>query len=114
MRHLHSGIRLLTITMLAALLSGNHASATAAPPCTSHLLVELTPDVPDPTDAGFLSSLLNDHPAYRLAFAGHRGPFVVILELTGPGPDEQCGEVIETMRKDARVQSIERDVSLTR
>jgi hypothetical protein len=32
---------------------------------------------------------------------------VLEVELTGPGPDYRCENVIEAMRKDARVQSIE-------
>jgi hypothetical protein len=35
--------------------------------CEARLTVELTPDVPDATDAGFLSSLLTNHPDYRLS-----------------------------------------------
>ena len=83
----------------------------AAPPlafCHLRLRIELTPDVPNPRDAGFLSSLLGNHPEYLLTLrrrdSGNGD--VVALDLTGPGPDVYCREVIESIRKDARVISV--------
>ncbi|MGO9852761.1 MAG: hypothetical protein ACLPTM_14250 [Steroidobacteraceae bacterium] len=70
------------------------------------LTVELTPDVPNADDAGFLSSLLSNHPEYRLDLLRLDDPSLIELELAGPGPEYLCQSVIETMRKDARVLSI--------
>jgi hypothetical protein len=82
------------------------AVANAAPaPCDKHLSVELTPDVPNPRDLAFLSSLLTI-PGYQLIWRQQVGD-VIELELTGPGPADQCRAVIEAMRKDSRVQSIQ-------
>jgi len=50
------------------------------------LTVELTPDVPDPQDAGFLSSLLSNQVNYRLTMLRERDGSVIVLELTGPAP----------------------------
>ena len=111
MRHTHSGVGLLALTMLVSLPGNTPSSATSVSPCTSRLLVELTPDVPDPMEPGFLSSLLNDHPGYRLIWIGRKDAFVIILKLTGPGPGQRCRAVIETMRKDGRVLSVKRDAS---
>lgn len=82
------------------------AVANAAPaPCDKHLSVELTPDVPNPRDLAFLSSLLTI-PGYQLIWRQRVGD-VIEFELTGPGPADQCRAVIEAMRKDSRVQSIQ-------
>jgi hypothetical protein len=97
------------ITGIASLIfvaaSGTvHANPPAA--CDVQLSAVLTPDVPDPGDPGFLSSLLNNHPGYRLTLMGQGRGSVVDLDLSGPGPEDRCVNVIETMRKDSRVQSV--------
>ncbi len=81
------------------------ASAVAAPlaPCDLRLVVGLTPDVPDPSDVGFLSSLLGNHPSFGLTLTEQLPGSVIVAELTGPGPGYVCENVIEAMRKDARV-----------
>jgi len=74
--------------------------------CDLHLIVHLTPDVPDPAASGFLSSLLTD-PNFRLALLGKVGDRDVAMELSGPGSAENCAHVIDGMRRDARIVSIE-------
>jgi hypothetical protein len=78
----------------------------APPTCSARLSIEVTPDVPDPTDPGFLSSLLGDHPGYQLYFLGKGDDTHVYVQLQGPGPGERCREVIDSMRNDGRVASI--------
>ena len=95
------------VAALALLAGLGSQSAVAAPrECEAILTVALTPDIPDASDAGFLSSLLNNHPGYRLDLLQEVDPSIVELDLAGPGPDYRCDGVIETMRKDARVLSI--------
>lgn len=77
------------------------------PICALRLSVEVTPDVPDPTDPGFLSSLLSNHPGYQLYLMGKVDDTHVILQLQGPGPGERCREVVDSMRNDGRVSSID-------
>ena len=79
----------------------------AAPTCSLRLSVEVTPDVPDPTDAGFVSSLLGNHPGYQLYFLGKVDDTHVNLQLQGPGPGERCREIVDSMRNDGRVASID-------
>lgn len=79
----------------------------AAPTCSLRLSLEVTPDVPDPTDPGFISSLLGDNPGYQLYFLGRVDDTHVNLQLQGPGPGERCREVVDTMRNDGRVASID-------
>jgi len=74
--------------------------------CDVRLSVELTPDVPDASDPGFLSSLLSNHPGYRLELLRQDDPSLIELDLSGPGPDYLCRGVIETMRRDGRVLAI--------
>ncbi len=83
----------------------------AAPaPCDLRVTIQFTPDVPKPTDTGFLSSLLSDHPGYRLTVvqpAAGSGTSGTVLELTGIGPEDECQKVLATIRKDSRVQSVQ-------
>lgn len=88
------------------LLGSAAAEARPQPDCAMHLVVELTPDVPNPQDAGFLSSLLNDHPGYQLNWVKQVDMSFIELELTGPGPLDRCEDVVDTMRRDGRVMSV--------
>jgi hypothetical protein len=92
----------LTLTVLA----GGNAVAAAPKPCDVRLSVELTPDVPNPRDAEFISSLLNDQVDYRLTLLREASDTGIVLELTGPGPAYRCKQVIDVIRKDARVLSV--------
>lgn len=89
-----------------ALLSSAAAHAASEDACTMHLVVALTPDVPNPHDAGFLSSLLNDHPEFRLSWVKQVDASFVALDLNGPGPVDRCEDVVTTMRRDGRVLSV--------
>lgn len=99
---------ILSAAMLSALLVNNSAAASPAV-CNMRLSVELTPDVPNPLDSGFLSSLLSNQASYRLILRGSRSGSVIVLELAGPGPEYRCQNVVEAMRKDGRVLSIHLD-----
>jgi hypothetical protein len=100
-----------TSTLLAvALIAGLGSTCAAAAPaalCDLRLKVQLTPDVPNPRDPGFLSSLLGNHSGYQLTLQRQRGDFVIDLELAGPGPDYGCRNVVEALRKDGRVVFIQ-------
>jgi hypothetical protein len=99
--------RLPFLPIAAALLLGSVAAqAEPLPECTMHLMVELTPDVPNPHDPGFLSSLLSDHPQYQLSWGGRLDMSLVALDLSGPGPLDRCEDVVDTMRRDGRVLSV--------
>jgi hypothetical protein len=71
------------------------------------LSVEVTPDVPNPGDSEFISSLLGDHPGYQLFLLQVVDDTHVSLQIQGPGPDKRCNAVVDSMRKDGRVLSIQ-------
>ena len=71
------------------------------------LTVEVTPDVPNPGDGEFISSLLGDHAGYQLFLLQAVDDTHVILQLQGPGSADRCQAVVDDMRNDGRVQSIE-------
>jgi hypothetical protein len=96
---------ILSVAILAALLVSNSAAASPAA-CDMRLSVELTPDIPNPLDSGFLSSLLSNQASYGVTLLDRRPGSVILIELTGPGPDYLCRNVVEAMRKDGRVLSI--------
>jgi hypothetical protein len=98
------------ISVLAALVPASASEpATDAPPatCAMRLGVVLTPDIPNPADPGFLSSLLSNHSSYQLTLQRAEPHSVLVLELYGPGPESSCQNVIETMRRDARVLAVD-------
>lgn len=97
---------IVAAVMLIAALGSNAAAADSPRSCDLSLTVELWPDVPDASDAGFLSSLLSNHTSYRLTLRQQRSSTVVDLDLTGPGPDERCEKVVDSMRRDGRVLSV--------
>ena len=100
---------LVSVALLAGLANIQPAAAQEAVACAARLTVEVSPSVPRAADDGFLSSLLNNHFTYRLDLLRQDASSVLEVELTGPGPDYRCRKVIEAMRRDARVQSIQVD-----
>ena len=108
----HDAQRSLALGVLAALgLLGSckaYADPPVAPPmCSMRLSVETTPDVPDPGDGGFISSLLGNHPGYQLFLLRRVDDTHVDLQLQGPGPAERCQEVVDAMSSDGRIVSID-------
>ena len=79
----------------------------AQPNCAMQISVEVTPDVPDPSDSGFISSLLGAHPQYQLFLLQATDDTHVSLQLQGPGPAERCQAVVDSIRNDGRVSSID-------
>jgi hypothetical protein len=79
----------------------------APPQCSMRLSVEVTPDVPNPGDGGFLSSLLGNHAGYRLFLLRVVDDTHVDVQLQGPGPAERCEAVVDSMSNDGRVLSIQ-------
>jgi len=96
----------IALTLIVAVLTTPRAHADSQELCQQRLFVDLTPDVPNPRDPGFLSSLLNNHPAYFLEWVHQDDPTEIVLDLSGPGSPEDCSAVVAAMRKDGRVESI--------
>jgi hypothetical protein len=94
---------------LLALAAGYTAADEPSPPpqCVLHLLVSLTPDVPNPRDSGFISSLLGDHTGYQLTLRHVIDDTHLDMLLFGPGPKRNCREIVDSMRKDARVSAVQ-------
>lgn len=92
------------------LLAAYRASADdpATPPqCSMALSVEVTPDVPNPGNGAFISSLLGNHTEYQLFLVRIVDDTHVNLRLQGPGPNERCQAVVDSISNDGRVQSVE-------
>ena len=96
----------LGAVVLAAVLVSNTAFAAQPAPCDVRLTVELTPDIPNPTDEGFLASLLSNQVDYLLSLRRERSDSLLDLELTGPGPAYRCRNTIEAIRRDGHVLSV--------
>ena len=92
---------------LLATRTVNADEPIAPPQCSMRLSVEVTPDVPNPGNGAFISSLLGNHTDYQLFLLRVVDDTHVNLRLQGPGPDERCQAVIDSMRNDGRVQSID-------
>jgi hypothetical protein len=95
------GLALLALRMVYA------DQPTPVPMCALRLSVEVTPDVPNPSNGGFLSSLLGDNVGYQLFLIETVDDTHVNLQLQGPGPPERCQAVVDSMRNDGRVVSID-------
>ena len=98
---------LVAASLLPFELGGVAANAAPVPSCTMRLSVLLTPDVPNPFARGFLSSLIGNHPHYQLIARLPDNGSALDVALNGPGPSYRCQIVIDAMRKDARVLSID-------
>ena len=100
--------RTVILSAIALAVGAGANVALADPPedCDVRLVVELTPDVPNPRDVGFLGSLLGDNVSYELTLRRERDDSDIVLELTGPGPYYRCQDVIEAIRRDGRVLSV--------
>ena len=105
------GVGLCTVGVALSMLLGmgatNADEPMPAPRCAVRLSVAVTPDVPDPSNGGFLSSLLGDHAEYQLFLLSRDDDTHVTLQLQGPGPAARCHAVVDSMRNDGRVQSIQ-------
>jgi hypothetical protein len=97
----------------ALVLVCNTGVAAEPATCDVRLTVELTPDVPDPIDEGFLGSLLSNQVDYLLRLRRERSDTLLFLELTGPGPAYRCRSAINTIRRDGRVSSVHVDEALS-
>jgi hypothetical protein len=95
--------------LLFALFGMSAAAADEPGQCEVRLTVELTPDVPNPSTGGFLSSLLSNRVKYELTLQRERSDSVIVVDLTGPGPDYLCQHAIEAIRRDGRVLSVHVD-----
>jgi len=87
---------------------GARADQPIVPPkCALRLSVELTPDVPNPGDGGFIGSLPGNHAGYQSSLLQVVDDTHVNLQLQGPGPAERCQAVVDSMSNDGRVVSIQ-------
>jgi hypothetical protein len=97
-----------TVCGLLAVCGGARADeAMILPKCALRLLVEVTPDVPNPGDTGFISSLLGNNAGFELVLMQVVDDTHISLQLQGPGPAERCQAVVDSMRNDGRVESID-------
>jgi hypothetical protein len=105
------GRGVVTAAAVALTLVATHtvyADEPIAPPqCSMRLSVEVTPDVPNPGNGAFISSLLGNHTDYQLFLLRVVDDTHVNLQLQGPGPAERCQAVVDSMRNDGRISSID-------
>jgi hypothetical protein len=95
--------------LLVSLIGMSAAAADEPAQCQVRLTVELTPDVPNPSTGGFLSSLLSNRVKYELTLQREHSESAIVVDLTGPGPDYLCQNAIEAIRRDGRVLSVHVD-----
>ena len=104
---MHRVIGMFTITLAVIGVCGAGALEAGVPRmCDLRLSVHLTPDVPNPLDPSFLSSLLENHPGYRLFLRRAVDDTHLELELFGPGPTSECQNVVQSMQEDGRVLEV--------
>ena len=102
----------LTGFSLALGLPARSAAQPPAPPCRRQLAVKLTPDVENPRDPAFLNSLLGNNVGYSLTFHDQRNDDArVLLDLSGPGPRYLCDHVVDSIRRNGFVLSVDETTS---
>ena len=104
----------LISALAVAVSTAAHAQSPPSASCEMQLAVRLTPDVPNPRDAGFLSSLLDNETGYELTLRRQEAGSIVVLDLSGRGSAASCRQVVETMRRDGRVLSVDLRTHFTR
>jgi hypothetical protein len=95
-----------TVFALFMACTVNADEPVAPPTCSMRLSVVVTPDVPNPGASEFISSLLGNHAGYQLYLLSVVDDTHVVLQLQGPGPNERCQAIVDSMRDDGRVLSI--------
>jgi hypothetical protein len=97
-----------SLALAAALTMGLGAgnAARAAPPasCDVRLAVQLTPDAASTRNHGFLTSLVAD-PQYDLRWI-QGDDTIAIVELIGPGSDDQCSEGVNRLGRSSHVVTV--------
>jgi hypothetical protein len=104
---LRSGHKSLAALVLLAACAAAPAQQATAPYCQLSFVLELTPDVPNVRDSAFVSSLLGDHGGFRLYLQHVIDDTHLDMSILGPGLRRDCRQVLDDMRKDARVKSIQ-------
>lgn|SRR3569832_131314 len=88
---------------IAAVVAVSFA-ARAEESCQVRLALQLTPDAAATSNPGFLASLIAD-PRYSLKWI--RGSdTTALVDLSGPGKDEQCQQGMDVLSRSAHVVSI--------
>jgi hypothetical protein len=101
---------LTTVNEAPAAAQGDSPSlATLVVPCDLRLRVELTLNVSNPGDAEIISSLVSSHPDHQLSLERSDLENVsgIARPLGGPGPEAGCGDVVQSMRGNARAARAE-------
>ena len=104
---LRPGHKALLALVLLAVCATAPAQQTTAPVCQLSFLLELTPDVPNVRDPAFVSSLLGDHGGFRLYLQHVVDDTHLTMSILGPGMRRDCRQVLDDIRKDARVKSLQ-------
>jgi hypothetical protein len=103
-----NGIRIFILAAVALGIAATTAESDAQAPatCTLRLLVQLSGEVEDSRDPGFLSSLVGT-PGFVLTWISASKPdMTVTLKLTGQSSDYACRQEVERIRNDARVDEL--------
>jgi hypothetical protein len=90
--------------VLAVALVMNTVQAVADDTCHLRVALELTPDVPNPRDQGFLDSLVAD-PVFQLTWVSSNDSGIVV-DLTGPGPGYRCKDAMKQVSTNTHVLNV--------
>jgi hypothetical protein len=94
---------MIKIALLTAAILLPQLAAAQVTKCTLQLDVQVTPDVENPRDPGFLSTLVGN-PAYSLVFV-RKSDNGEVLQLSGP--PGTCRDQLEFMRQNSHIINIE-------
>ncbi len=95
---------LLAAGTLAAVLCINDADSAIPERCHARLLLQLTPDIPNPRDPSFLSAL-TANPLYEIVWV-EGNDTTATVDLIGPATDYHCEDEIKRIRRDAHIMDL--------
>jgi len=99
-RHVPVGL----IASAIVLLTGSAIANAQQDACRARIEVTLDPEVNDPRDPSFLSSLLAT-PGYQLTWVSGNDE-TTIYDLKGPASDNGCADMIEQIGKSSAVLNV--------
>jgi len=92
------------IASAIALLTGSALANAQQDACRARIEVTLDPEVNNPRDPSFLSSLLTT-PGYQLTWVSGNDE-TTIYDLLGPATDDGCSNMVEQISKSSAVLNV--------
>jgi hypothetical protein len=96
--------RLIAAAALATVFGVGDGRSAVPDRCHARLSLKLTPDIPNPRDPTFLSTL-TANPLYQITWV-EGDDTTAVVDLTGPATDFHCEDEIRRLGRDAHIMDL--------